>query len=183
MNHQDVQQAAGAIRAMAPSGGKDRADDDGDADRGEVAIELLNRALAITQAVVRRSERQYVAAARDHSPAVAAAALEHGNDAKINADRIRERIGELGGETEVADLTPHAAIARRANGEPRDESLCALIGRHLDTERDTVASYREIAAFFAAFDPATRALIEDIASDAEQRARELAGLQSEIPNF
>jgi bacterioferritin (cytochrome b1) len=184
MNHHDVRPAAATVRADAPpAGGAAAAARGGDPDQGAIAIELLHQALAIAQAVVRRSERQYVAAVLDHAPAVAAAALEHANDAKIHADRLAERIGDLGGEREVCDLTPYAAIGCRASEPRAEESLSALLGRHLATERDTSASYREIAAFFATFDKGTQALIEDIASDAEQRARELAGLQREIPNF
>lgn len=149
---------------------------------GAMAIRLLNRALALAQAVRRRCERQYVAAVRDCAPAVAVAALEHANDAGIDIERIGERIGELGGLPGVAEPPPDDPVPCSRAEARLASSLPALISSHLTAERDALEGYREIASFFRPFDPATRRLIEHIAADAEQRSRELAGLLAEMSN-
>lgn len=149
---------------------------------GGAAIRVLNRALALAQAVTRRCERQYVAAVRDRAPAVAVAALEHANDAGIDIERIRERIGELGGLPDAAEPPPNDPAPSSLAGPYLASSLPALISSHLTAERDALEGYREIASFFRPFDPATRRLIENIAADAQQRTRELAGLLSEMSN-
>jgi len=183
MNHQDFQISAQPLHREPRSGGTG----DGSAphyeERGATAVRMLNRALAIARAVLPRCERQYLAALHSHTPAAAAAALEHAHDARIHVDRISQRIGELGGETEDADRAPDAAVTRSPPEPGPARSLAAAIRGALGAERDAIAGYAEIAAFFRPFDPATRALIEDIASDAEQRLRELAGLLEEMPNF
>jgi len=151
-------------------------------DHGATAIRLLNRALAIAQAVARRCECQYLAALRSHAPALAAAALAHANDAQIHTRRISARIGELGGETHVADLTPDATVAPKPAEARLAHSLPALLCNHLMAERIALESYAEIAAFFAPFDPTTRSLIEEIAAAGEQRKHEISGLLAAISN-
>ena len=183
MNHQDFQPGAQSLHREPRPGGTG----DGSAPRheasGATAIRLLNRALAIARSVLPRCERQYLAALRSHTPAAAAAALEHAHDARIHVDRIAERIDALGGETAEADPAPDAAVTRSRAEPVGAPTLAAAIRGAVAAERDAIAGYTEIAAFFRPSDPATLALIEDIASDAEQRARELAGLLDEVPNF
>jgi len=48
--------------------------------------------------------------------------------------------------------------------------------------RAAVESYHEFAGFFAPFDPITRNLIEDVAAGEQERANELARLQSQLSN-
>jgi bacterioferritin len=151
-------------------------------DNAVMAIRLLNRALAIAQAAARRCERQYIAALRSHAPALAAAALAHANEAHIHSRQISARIGELGGETDVSDLTPHATVSPNPSEARLSHSLPALLCSHLMAERDAIESYSEIASFFRPFDSPTRSLIEDIATAAEQRKRELSGLLAEVSN-
>ncbi len=183
MNLQDIQPGAQPPHRDPRAGGASDGSAARQADRGATAIRLLNRALAIARAVLPRCERQYLGALHSHTPAAAATALEHAHDARIHVDRIAQRIGELGGETEDADLAPDAAVTRSRSEPGPAHSLAAVIRDALRCERDAVAGYAEIAAFFRPFDPATRALIDDIASDAEQRARELAGLLEAVPDF
>ena len=154
----------------------------GYSEHGAMAIRLLNRALAIAQAAARRCERQYAAALRSHAPALAAAALTHANDAELHARLISARIGELGGETSVADLTPNATISPNPSEARLVKSLPALLCSHLMAERDAIKSYFEIASFFRPFDAATRNVIEEIAASAEKRKHELSGLLAAISN-
>jgi hypothetical protein len=154
-------------------------------ERGETdtAIGLLHRALAIAQTVVRRGERRYLSALCNHVPALATASLEHAYAARIDAARIAERLADLAGETEVADLSPPEDSAADAREPPSVPSLRAMVDAHVAAERAAVIGYREIGAFFARFDPAVGMLIEAIAVDAERRAGELARLHERVPKY
>ena len=147
----------------------------GHGDHGAMAIRLLNRALAIAQAAARRCERQYAAALRSQAPALAAAALAHANDAELHTRLISARIGELGGETAVADLTPNATSSPNPSEARLANSLPALLCSHLMAERDAIKSYFEISLFFRPFDAATQCLVEEIAASAEKRQARTLG--------
>jgi len=146
---------------------------------GETAttIKVLNQALTIARVVALRCRRQYFAALRGHSPALAAAALEHANDARVHAERISERIAELGGKSEVSP-DPSAPLGP---SEQRDGiTLVAVISDHLAAERAAIESYREIAAVAVPSDPTTKRLIEDIVSGEEECASDLASLLDKV---
>lgn len=141
-------------------------------------IELLNRALRVTRAAIRRCEREYYAALRHHSPSLAGAALVHANEAKIHKDRVGARIVELGGESEPADA--NAEPAASATLLPRPSSLAALIDQDVAADRAASASLREIQRCFVA-DPATRALLEEIIAGIDERAGNLEELLERRP--
>jgi bacterioferritin len=143
-------------------------------DKATTTIGLLNRAHAVAQAAVRRCESEYYAAVRTCSPLLAGLALVHANDAKLDANRIAARIGELGGETEVVDLTPQSAPEEAVDLCARNP-LAGLINAHLTADRAAIASYGEIAAYFALFDATTHELIEGIIAGARERMGNLAG--------
>jgi bacterioferritin (cytochrome b1) len=134
---------------------------------------MLNRALAMTRAMALRCEREYHTALRLHSPPLAGAALEHANDAGGHAHRIRERMRELGGEiNQAAEIAlPSQRTAREA-----DNPLAAVIADDLSAARAALDGYREIAAFFAPFDPPTCQLLDQIIQGENERADDLAGL-------
>lgn len=139
--------------------------------RTTTTIDLLNRALSIARTGAMRCEWQYFAALRNHSPALAAAALEHANEALDHAERISERIVKLG---QKPDAVP-ASTARGREANQRDgNSLVTMIGQHLAADRATINSYREIAALFKTLDPASQQLIDDIVSAEEACAGHLA---------
>jgi bacterioferritin (cytochrome b1) len=143
------------------------------ADSARPVVRLLHEAKAISQAVASRCERQYLAGLRRRSPPLAAAALEHGNDAREHAERIAGRIAELGGE----QLAPTAMTPARVPPGPRDApSLEAVIGEFLVAQRATIERYREIAMAMESCDRSTQALLGEVIADEEERARNLAGL-------
>src|SRR5512147_1837767 len=115
---------------------------------GGTPIELLNRALGIARAAIRRCEREYYAALRHHSPSLAGAALVHANEAKIHKDRVGARIVEFGGKSEPADANPEAGVT--ATLLPRTSSLAALIDQDVAADRAASASLREIQQCFVA---------------------------------
>src|SRR4051812_13154375 len=77
-------------------------------------IRVLNQALAIAQHTVLACKQRYHVALRCHSPPLAAAALEHANDAKLHANRIGERIARLGGTPDAPPETLPNAGRRHA---------------------------------------------------------------------
>ena len=139
------------------------------------AVRLLREAAAIAHAIAARSARQYFAALRHHSPAFAAAALEHANEARLHEQRIAARIGALGGRP----AQPGTA-APRIPAEPREgDTLAAVIGGYLVAGRATIESYRDIALSMETCDRETQRLLEDIVASEETRASALAGLLEE----
>jgi bacterioferritin len=61
------------------------------------AVKVLNDALATEIVCVLRYKRHYFMAKGIHAASVAAEFLEHANDEQAHADRISERIVQLGG--------------------------------------------------------------------------------------
>src|ERR1700755_1792493 len=82
------------------------------ADR-ETVIKLLNDALATEIVCVLRYKRHYFMAQGLSSESVKAEFLEHAGEEQGHADRIAERIVQLGGEP---DLNP-ASLAARSHSE------------------------------------------------------------------
>jgi len=142
-------------------------------DNRAMALRLLHEALTIARGVAARCERQYCAALRNRSPALAAAALEHANEAREQADSLGARITALGG----APAAPAEVGASRIPAEPRDShSLVAVIGGYLLAEHATIESYRQIATLMESCDAPTQRLLEGILSGEEERASHLAAL-------
>jgi bacterioferritin (cytochrome b1) len=138
-----------------------------------MAIRLLHEALLIARGVAARCERQYHAGLRHHSPALAAAALEHANEARLQAESLSARVAALGG-TPAATA---AVSALRVPAEPRDgHSLVALIGGYLVAGHATIESYRRIATLMEPCDRPTQMLLESIVAGEEERASRLAAL-------
>ncbi len=152
---------AGTKSAESPAHGIGRAygvDDDLDS---EITLGVLNQALAVAREISQQCERQYFAALRNHSPAMAVAALEHANVAQIHTDQISARIVDLGGSpSSLADAT----VTRRSAEQRDGNSLVAVIGDHVAAQRASIESYRRIAAELASIDSSTNALIENIIS-------------------
>jgi len=142
-------------------------------------VKVLNQALLIAHITVLRCKRQYRLALRHHSPPLAADALEHANEAKLQGDRITERILQLGGKPDKSpDALPHHT---RTEQEEKDPVMAAIAELRL-AARAAVESYHEFAGFFAPFDPITTNLIEDVAAGEQERANELARLKSQLSN-
>src|SRR5438128_3744284 len=68
----------------------------------KTAVTVLNTALATELICVLRYKRHYFMARGIHSGAAAAEFLEHAGDEQEHADRIAERIIQLGGEPDFA---------------------------------------------------------------------------------
>jgi bacterioferritin len=140
----------------------------------EAAIKVLNDALATEIVCVLRYKRHYFMAKGIHAAPVAAEFLEHANAEQQHADRLAERIVQLGG---APNLSPEGLLARSHTEylEAHDD-LIEMIKENLIAERIAVESYREIGAYFAPFDSTTRRLIEEIQAEEEEHADDLADL-------
>jgi bacterioferritin len=140
----------------------------------ETAIKVLNDALATEIVCVLRYKRHYFMAKGIHAGPVAAEFLEHAGDEQAHADRIAERIVQLGG---APNLSPEGLLTRsHTEYVEAGDDLVKMIKENLVAERIAVDSYREIATYFAGFDSTTRRMIEEIQAEEEEHADDLADL-------
>jgi len=108
-----------------------------------------------------------------HSGHVKTEFLEHAAEEQEHADRIAERIVQLGG---APDFSPDGLRSRSHSEYVEGETLRQMIEEDLVAERVAIDSYREIAAWFAPFDTTTRQMIEEIQAVEEEHADDLAEL-------
>ncbi|SFK90132.1 bacterioferritin [Lysobacter sp. cf310] len=142
------------------------------ADRGTV-IKLLNEALATEIVCVLRYKRHYFMASGLMADAVKAEFLEHANEEQAHADRIAERIVQLGGEP---DLNPDV-LSKRSHAEYVEGSdLRDMVKEDLVAERIAIDSYREIIDYLGDRDTTTKRMMESILAQEEEHADELADL-------
>ncbi|MEO5732533.1 MAG: ferritin-like domain-containing protein [Rubrivivax sp.] len=134
-------------------------------------LRLLNDSLATELTCVLRYRRHYFTATGLASPKIAEEFLVHANEELAHADRIAERIVQLGGEP---DFTPRT-LQDRSHAE-YDESLelNAMIRANLTAERIAVEVYRQTIDLIGDKDPTTRRMLEQILTDEEEHADELS---------
>jgi bacterioferritin len=139
----------------------------------EKVLQLLNEALATELVCVLRYRHDYYMARGIHSQAVATEFLEHSTQEMEHADRIAERIVQLGGEP---DFNPDA-LTGRSHAEYRiGRTLQDAIKENLVAERIAIDSYREMVQYIGDSDPTTRRMLEDILAVEEEHADDLADL-------
>jgi len=134
---------------------------------------VLNEALATELVCVLRYKRHYFMAKGIHSGPVKAEFQEHAAEEQSHADRIAERIVQLGGEP---NFSPDGLLSRSHAEYVEGETLLDMIREDLVAERVAIDSYREMAAWFASFDTTTRRLLEEIQAVEEEHADDLAEL-------
>lgn len=133
-------------------------------------VQLLNAALATELTCVLRYRRHHFTAVGLASPKIAEEFMVHANAELSHADRLAERIVQLGGEP---DFNP-AELTLRGHADYDDSTeLQAMIRANLVAERVAVESYRQMIAMVADKDSTTRRLLEDILVDEEEHADEL----------
>jgi bacterioferritin len=139
----------------------------------EQAIKILNEALATEIVCVLRYRFHYYMASGIHKEGAAAEFLEHSNDEQQHADRIAERIKQLGGKPE---MNP-AVVARASHSEyVEGTSLEDMLREDLVAERIAIQTYREMIQFFGEKDPTSRRMMEEILAVEEEHADDLADL-------
>jgi len=144
----------------------------------ETGCKILNEALATELVCVLRYKRHYFMAKGIHSGTVKAEFLQHAAEEQQHADRIAERIVQLGGSP---DFSPNSLLSRSHSEYVEGTTLRDMIVEDLVAERVAIDSYREIAAYFAPFDTTTRQMIEEIQAVEEEHADDLAELLDQFP--
>ena len=133
-------------------------------------VKLLNDALATELVCVLRYKRHHFTAHGLASPAIADEFMVHANEEAGHADRIAERIVQLGGEP---DFSP-ATLLQRSHAEYNEVSdLKGMVRANLVAERVAVEAYRQMIALIGDKDPTTRRMLEEILTDEEEHADEL----------
>ena len=142
------------------------------ADR-EVAVKILNEALATELVCVLRYKRHYFMATGIHAEGVAAEFLEHANDEQGHADQIAQRIVQLQGEP---NFNPEGLLMRSHAEYVEGTSLTEMIKEDLVAERIAIDSYREMITYFGNDDPTSRRMLEGILAVEEEHADDLVSL-------
>jgi len=139
----------------------------------KVVVKLLNEALATEIVCVLRYRRHYFMAKGIHAEAVAPEFLEHATEEQQHADRIAERIVQLGGEP---DFSPEGLATRSHSEYIEGGSLIEMIKEDLVAERVAIESYLEMVSYLEGRDPTTRRMLEEILAKEEEHADDLNSL-------
>lgn len=134
-------------------------------------IKLLNDSLATELVCVLRYKRHHFTANGLASPKIAEEFLVHANEESAHADRLAQRIVQLGGEP---DFSPDSLTQRSHATYDDSADLKAMIKANLIAERVAIEAYSQIIALIGDKDSTTRRLIEDILSVEQQHAEELS---------
>jgi bacterioferritin len=136
-------------------------------------INILNEALATEIVCVLRYMHHYFMATGVHGKAAADEFKEHADAERGHADKIAERVQQLGGKP---DFNPRSLLERSVSQYVEGESLGDMIREDLIAERIVIDVYREMIKFFGDKDPTTRIMIEGILEDEEEHASDLTDL-------
>jgi bacterioferritin len=143
------------------------------ADRTTV-IRLLNEALATEIVCNPRYRRHYFmsgALGGIAGVAIQDELLEHANQEQEHADRIAERIVQLGGEP---NFNPEGLTSRAHADYAEGNELADMLREDLIAERIAIDTYGEIVRYIGDKDPTTRRLFEDILEQEEEHADDLS---------
>jgi bacterioferritin len=133
-------------------------------------VKLLNDALATELVCVLRYKRHYFTASGEASPAIAEEFLVHANEESAHADKIAERIVQLGGDP---DFNPQTLRERSHADYDESKDLQAMVRANLVAERIAIETYRQMISLIGDKDPTTRRMLEEILADEEEHADEL----------
>jgi bacterioferritin len=139
----------------------------------DTVLKLLNDSLATELVCYLRYKRHYYMATGLRASVAADEFLEHAGQEQEHADRLAERIVQLGGEP---DFNPDS-LSDRSHAEYTDgNGLRDMVFENLVAERIAIDSYKEIVQYLGDKDPTTRRIFEDILAQEEEHADDLAGL-------
>ncbi|MBA1202995.1 bacterioferritin [Pseudomonas capeferrum] len=142
------------------------------ADREQI-LRLLNESLATELVCTLRYKRHYFMASGIKAGVAADEFLEHANQELEHADRLAERIVQLGGEP---DFNPDN-LSRNSHAQyVAGNTLREMVLEDLVAERIAIDSYREIIQYIGESDPTTRRIFEDILAQEEEHADDMADL-------
>jgi bacterioferritin len=136
----------------------------------EAIVKLLNDALATELVCVLRYKRHHFMASGLSSPHIAEEFMVHATEESAHADRIAQRIVQLGGEP---DFSPSTLLQRSHADYDESNDLKTMVKVNLIAERIAVEAYRQMISLLADKDPTTRRMLEDILAEEEEHADEL----------
>ena len=136
----------------------------------EDIVKLLNDSLATELICVLRYKRHHFTADGLASPKIAEEFLVHANEEAAHADRLAQRIVQLGGEP---DFSPDSLSGRSHAAYDDSTDLKSMIRANLIAERVAIEAYSQIIALIGDKDSTTRRLLEDILSEEQAHADEL----------
>jgi bacterioferritin len=137
------------------------------------ALKLLNEALATEIVCNLRYRRHYFMASGIHRQGVAEEFKQHAEEELEHADRIAERIRQLGG---APDFNPQGLMTRSHAQYAEGGSLVDMIKEDLIAERIAIESYTEMVRWFGDRDPTSRRMMESILAKEEEHADDMATL-------
>lgn len=144
----------------------------------ERVLRVLNEALATEIVCTLRYKRHYYTASGLLAEPVAAEFLEHAKEEQQHADKLAQRIVQLGGEP---DFNPDTLTKRSHAEYDASTDLADMLKEDLVAERVAVASYTEIIQWLGTGDPTTRRVFEDLLAQEEEHADDLRGLLERVP--
>jgi bacterioferritin len=165
------------LRTRARQGLEDGAMTAGYKAKVETVLALLNDALATETVCVLRYRRHYFMATGISSLSIKGEFLQHAIEEQAHADKLAERIVQLGGEP---NLSPDGLLNRSHSEYVEGASLAEMITEDLIAERIAIESYRELITYVGTDDPTTRTLLEWILAQEEEHAEDLASLLKEL---
>jgi bacterioferritin len=140
----------------------------------EVAIDLLQSALATEIVCVLRYTMHAVAATGIASEGPKAEFMEHANEEREHMEQIAERINQLGG---TPNFDPEGLAMRSASQYgSSDLNLVEMLKENLIAERIAIDHYRELIRFFGDKDTTTRVMFEGILAVEEEHANDMHDL-------
>ena len=143
----------------------------------EDIIKLLNDSLATELVCVMRYKRHHFTADGISASHIKQEFLVHANQEAAHADKLAERIVQLGGEPEFnPDLLSKNSHAQYVAGN----TLKEMVYEDLVAERIAIDSYREIIQYIGDKDPTTRRLFEDILAQEEEHADYMADILQDL---
>jgi len=139
----------------------------------EQVVKLMNEALATEIVCVLRYRRHYETAEGIHSESVREEFLQHSKEEQEHADKLAERIGQLGG---APDYNPRTLADRSHTEYVECDDLLDMIKENLVAERVAISSYSEMIRFIGDRDPTSRRVLEEILAKEEEHADDMAKL-------
>ncbi len=136
-------------------------------------LKVLNDSLATELVCVMRYKAHHYGAKGLNSESVAAEFLEHANEEQEHADRLADRIDQLGGDP---DLNPDTFMGRSHTEYNTPDDLIEMIKEDLVAERVVIQAYTEVIAWLGHNDPTSRRLFEDILAKEEEHADDMLTL-------
>jgi bacterioferritin len=146
----------------------------------KAVIKMLNDALATELVCVLRYRRHYFAADGLLAESVKKEFLAHAKEEQEHADKIAERIVQLGGEP---DFDPAGLTSRSHSEYKPGTSLQDMIKEDVIAERIAIESYTEMVAFLQGRDATTRRMLEHILAVEEEHAEEMSSMLKNVNDF